>query len=126
MTPRKTTQGRRPTLSAAFDQDLSFHVQALRADVDRHDRAPHKSESLAALEATAARLRATLKKVARRRVGDIAERLDELDYPFAALQAFFAHRKTALGRRATEIMAEYVRDRMLEIRIVAKTFDARR
>jgi hypothetical protein len=122
---KKAPKGR-PSLSAVFDKSLSQNLQALRRDVDRFTGASRGSESLAALEETAARLRASLKKVARRRAGDVAERLDELDYPFAKLQAFFSHKHTALERRATEIMAEYVRDRMLEIRIVAKTLDARR
>ena len=125
MSTRKTSQPRRPTLFAAFDRRLSFHLQAVRREVDRAGGAPRQSESLAALQETAARLRAALQKVSRRRSGDLAERLDEVEYPFAKLQAFFAHKKSSLDRRATEIMAEYVRDRMLEIRIIAQTLDAR-
>jgi len=126
MTTRKASPGKRPTLLAAFDEHLSFNLQALRQEIDRCGKVAHKSTTLAALEATVARLRSALKKVSRRGAGDIAERLDELEYPIAKLQAFFAKRKTALDKRATEIMAEYVRDRLLEVRIIAKTPDGKR
>ena len=126
MSARKTAAKRGQTLSAVFDKSLSANLQSLRREVDRFTGATRGSESLAALMATAAQLRTSLKKVVRRRAGDVAERLDELEYPFAKLEAFFAHQHKALDRRATEIMAEYVRDRMLEIRIIAKTLDARR
>ncbi len=125
MHTRKTSRSRRPTLFSAFDRRLSFHLQAIRGEIDRSGRTTRGSQSLAAIEQTAERLRGMLKKLAGRRAGDMAERLDELEYPCAKLQAFFGHKKTSLDRRATEIMAEYVRDRMLEIRVIAKELDAR-
>ncbi len=112
-------------LFSAFDRRLSFHLQAIRGEVDRSGRTSKGGASLAALEQTVERLRKALKQLAGRRAGDMAERLDELEYPFAKLQAFFAHKKTSLDRRATEIMAEYLRDRMLEIRVIAQELDAR-
>jgi hypothetical protein len=125
MSTRKASPARRSTLFAGFDQRLSFHLQAIRAEIDRSGGTPRGSESLAAIQDTVERLRVALQKGSGRRLGDMAERLDELEYPFAKLQAFFAHKKSSLDRRATEIMAEYVRDRMLEIRVIAKALDAR-
>lgn len=112
-------------LSAAFDDQCSSVLQALRGDVDRAGDRRLESANLAAIERTASQLRMTLQKVSRRRAGDLAERLDELDYPIAAVRAFFGRGKAALPKRATEIMAEYVRDRMLEIRVVAESLDAK-
>ncbi len=125
MSTRVASRTRRSTLFAEFDPSLSHHLQVLRAEIDRSGRRPQGLESLAALQETVARLRVALKKVSGRRSGDVAERLDELEYPFSKLQAYFARKKTALDRRATEIMAEYVRDRMLEIHVIAKELEAR-
>jgi ABC-type transporter Mla subunit MlaD len=124
----KNPKARRTTkLSAIFDKRLSANLQAIRREVDRAGRTSSRgAESLTALKETAARLRVALRTVARRRAGDVADRLDELEYPFEKLQAYFARNKTALEKRATEILAEYIRDRMLEIRVIAKTLDARR
>jgi len=125
MSTKKPAHSKRPTLSAAFDDSLSSHLLGLRGEVDRRSSAKTKTtEHLAAVEATIAALQAALEKVARSRSGDVGQRLEELEYPVTKLRAFFGHKKTALDKRATEIMAEYVRDRLLEIRIIAKTLDA--
>lgn len=116
---------RAPRLAAAFDRSLSSHLLALRSEIDRSGHRKRSSESLAALREIVARLRTALPRVPARRLGDMAERLDELDYPFEKLEAFFGQKKGCLDRRATEIMAEYLRDRILEIRVMAKALDAR-
>jgi len=126
MSTRKASSTRTPRLAAAFDRKLSTHLQALRREVDRPSKAPRSSRHLAALEQTVARLASLLTDVAGRRAGDLTERVEELEYPFAKLGAYFAGKKTGLDQRAIEIMAEYVRDRMLEIKIVAKSLDAKR
>lgn len=125
MGTRKQTAARQ-TLLAAFDRRLSFHLQAIRAEIDRTGGAARGRRSLAALQETVERLRGALQGASSRRAGDLTERLDELEYPVAKLDAFFAHsKKSSLDRRATEIMAEYIRDRMLEIRVIAKELDTR-
>ena len=126
MSTRKTPQARRSPRLAAFGPHFSFHLQAIRAEVDRSARTARGSKSLAALQLIVARLRAAVGEGTGRRRGDLVERLDELQYPFAQLQAFFAHKRSPLDRRTIEIMAEYIRDRMLEIRVIAKDLDARR
>lgn len=125
MATRKKVAPRATKVSDVLGPRLGERLQELRGEVDRFGRASGASENLLALRGSAERLRAALLKVSRRRAGDLAERLEELDYPFAMLEAFFARKKTALDRRATEIMAEYLRDRMLEIRIVARSLDTR-
>ena len=120
-----TKKGKRPsrsTLSAAFDGSLSAYLIGLRREIDR--RPAGGSTNLKSIEATLARLRLALKKVSRRQAGDLVDRMEELDYPISRLHDYFAKKDTALDKRATEIMAEYVRDRVLEIRIVAETQDA--
>jgi len=125
MSTRTTPQARRPALLAAFGPRFSFHLQAIRKEVDRSARTPRGGKSLTALQLIVARLRAAVAKGPGRRMGDLVERLDELEYPFARLEAFFEHKESPLDRRTTEIMAEYIRDRMLEIRVIAKELGAR-
>ena len=126
MSTRKTPARRTPRLAAAFDRKLSTHLLGLRREVGRPLKAARPSKNLIALEQTAARIAAALVNVSGRRAGDIPERLEELEYPFAKLTAHFAGKRTGLDLRAVEILAEYVRDRLLEIRIMAKALDARR
>ena len=128
MGTRKTTMAaaRAPRLATAFDRSLSACLLGLRTEVEKPLAKPRQSKNLVALEQMAARLSDSLVQVSGRRAADLPERLEELEYPFEKLTAFFAGERTGLDHRAVEILAEYVRDRLLEIRIIAKELDAKR
>ena len=125
MNPRKASSPRVPRLSKAFSRELSAHLLGLRREVERPPKTPRTSKNLVALEQTAARLATALCGMSSRQAGDLPERLEELEYPFTKLAAHFAGKRTGLDHRAVEILAEYLRDRLLEIRIVAKELDAK-
>lgn len=123
MSTRKTSPKRSVRLSSAFDRKLSSYLLGLVREVERPVKRP--SKNLVALAVIAARLAELVAGMSSRRVGDLPERLEELEYPFAKLTAHFGGKKTGLDHRAVEILAEYLRDRILEIRIVAKELDAK-
>jgi hypothetical protein len=120
---RKSSSQRAARLSSAFDRQLSSYLLGLRREVERPGKGARPSKNLVALEAVAARLAKMVSGLPSRRAADLPERLEELEYPFAKLTAHFAGKKTGLDHRAVEILAEYLRDRLLEIRIVAKELD---
>ena len=125
MSTRKTPSRRTVRLSSAFDRKLSSYLLGLRREVERTAKGARPSKNLVALEVVAATLAEMVSGLSTRRAGDLAERLEELEYPFAKLTAHFAGKKTGLDHRAVEILAEYLRDRLLEIRIVSKELDAK-
>ncbi|HEY3452325.1 MAG TPA: hypothetical protein VGK67_38630 [Myxococcales bacterium] len=125
MSTRKTSTKRAVRLSSAFDRKISGYLLGLRREVERPAKTVRPSKNLVALEVVAARLSELVSGLSARRAGDLPERLEELEYPFAKLTAHFAGKKTGLEHRAVEILAEYLRDRLLEIRIVAKELDAK-